>query len=136
MMDLLHEYKTWQTEERFKMGDRWNNSGKVFTQENGSPIHPDSITGWTKEFRETNKLPHFTPHALRHTSATLLIMSGVPVRAVAARLGHANQNTTNAIYSHTIQTVDALASDVIGDIIKLPGSSSTKFEVNKLASQN
>jgi len=122
MMDLLHEYKCWQSDERRKMGDRWYESGKVFTQENGLPINPDSVTGWTKQFREANNLPRFTPHSLRHTSATLLIMSGVPARAVAARLGHADVATTNSIYSHTIQTADARASDVLGDIIKPLGA--------------
>ena len=118
MMYLLKEYQMSQLCEKQKLGDKWTDTGKVFTQENGLPINPNSISHWTKKFREENDLPEFTPHSLRHTSATLLIMSGVPVRAVAARLGHANQNTTNTIYSHAIQTVDALASDVIGDIIK------------------
>ena len=118
MFSILREYKAWQTEERFKMGDRWQNSGKVFTQENGLAMHPDSITGWVTEFRELNSLPYFTPHSLRHTSATLLIMRGVPVKAVSARLGHANQNTTNMIYSHAIQTVDAMASDIVGDLFR------------------
>ena len=117
MMDLLYEYKAWQDDEKTKMGDKWHETGKIFTQANGKPMHPSSITAWTKKFREANSLPEFTPHALRHTSATLLIMSGVPVRAVAARLGHANQTTTMTVYSHAIQTVDALASDIIGDIL-------------------
>jgi len=118
MFDMLREYKGWQAGERLKMGDKWEDCGKLFTQENGQPIHPTSVTGWVRDFREAHNLPHFTPHSLRHTSATLLIMQGVPVKAVSARLGHASQNTTNAVYSHAIQTVDAMASDVIGDILK------------------
>ena len=100
------------------MGDLWCNSGKVFTQEDGSPIHPDSITAWVKKFRMRHDLPEFTPHSLRHTNATLLIMSGIPVKAVSSRLGHSSQNVTNAIYSHAIQTVDAMASDIIEDVLK------------------
>ena len=117
MFAMLIEYRGWQAEERLKMGDRWQDCGKVFTQENGQPIHPTSITGWVRDFREAHNLPHFTPHSLRHTSATLLIMQGIPVKAVSARLGHASQNTTNAVYSHAIQTVDAIASDVIGKVL-------------------
>jgi len=120
MFNMLREYKVWQTEERLKIGDRWHDTGKIFTQENGLAMHPDSITGYVTEFRENNNLPYFTVHSLRHTSATLLIMRGVPVKAVSARLGHANQNTTNTIYSHAIQTVDAMASDVLGDVLKPP----------------
>ena len=118
MFELLHEYRKWQLTERLKMGDRWHDTGKVFTQENGLAMHPDSITGWVTKFREANNLPHFSPHSLRHTSATLLIMQGAPVKAVSARLGHANQNTTNAIYSHAIKTADAMASDILGDVLR------------------
>jgi integrase len=120
MFSLLREYRGWQSEERLKIGDRWQDSGKVFTQENGQPMHPSSVTGWVRDFREAHGLPHFTPHTLRHTSATLLIMQGVPVKAVSARLGHASQNTTNAVYSHAIQTVDAMASDVLGNVLQQP----------------
>jgi integrase len=118
MLSLLREYRVWQTEERLKMGDRWHDSGKIFTQENGKPMHPDSATAWIAKFRDANALPYFSPKALRHTSATLLIMQGVPVKAVSSRLGHASQNITNAVYSHAIQTVDAMASDVIGNVLR------------------
>lgn len=118
MFALLKEYRAWQAGEQFKSGNLWHLSNKVFTQINGKPIHPSSITQWVAKFRESNKLPYFSPHTLRHTSATLLIMQGVPVKAVSSRLGHASQNTTNKIYSHSIKTVDAIASDILGDILK------------------
>ena len=118
MFDLLREYRREQTSARLLLGESWIDSGKVFTAENGGPICPDNITGWVRKFRKSNNLPYFTPHTLRHTSATLLIMSGVPVKAVSARLGHASQTTTNMVYSHAIQTVDAMASDILGDILK------------------
>lgn len=117
MVELLQEYHRWQDDERAKAGSKWHNTGKVFTQDNGKPMHPDSITGWVANFREENSLPYFSPHSLRHTAATLLIMRGVPVKAVSARLGHANQNVTNAIYSHSIQTADALAAGTMADIL-------------------
>ena len=118
MFHLLDRYRKWQLQERLKIGQQWHDTGKVFTQWDGLPMHPDSITGWVAKFRKAHNLPYFSPHTLRHTSATLLIMQGVPVKAVSARLGHANQNTTNMVYSHAIKTVDAMASEVIGDILK------------------
>lgn len=117
MFVLLKRYRSYQAQQRLILADRWIDTGKVFTQENGNPIHPDSITSWVNKFTNKHDLPKFSPHSLRHTNATLLIMSGVPVKAVSSRLGHADQNITNAVYSHTIQTVDAMASDVIGDIL-------------------
>jgi len=59
-----------------------------------------------------------TIHSLRHTNITLLIMAGVPLQTVAKRAGHASTVTTSLIYSHAIQTVDEMASDVLADILK------------------
>ena len=118
MFTLLLEHQQAQARDKHAHGSLWNETNKVFTQADGKPIHPDSITAWVADFRKANSLPYFSPHSLRHTSATLLIMQGVPVKAVSARLGHANQNITNTTYSHAIQTVDAMASDVLGDILK------------------
>jgi integrase len=45
-------------------------------------------------------------------------MAGVPLQTVAKRAGHASTVTTSLIYSHAIQTVDEMASDVLADILK------------------
>jgi integrase len=46
-------------------------------------------------------------HGCRHTSATLLLMAGVPVKVVSERLGHAKSSTTMDIYSHVLPRWDA-----------------------------
>ena len=42
----------------------------------------------------------------------------VPLRTVARRAGHAQTSTTSNIYAHSIQSLDELAADAIGDILK------------------
>lgn len=42
----------------------------------------------------------FTP--LRHSCATILLTNGVPLAVVSEQLGHANENITLSISSHTI----------------------------------
>lgn len=55
-------------------------------------------------------LPKIRFHDLRHTHATLLLESGVNVKAVSARLGHASSKVTLDIYSHvTPQMEDGVA---------------------------
>ena len=80
--EILREYKVWQLEERLKMGDRWEDNDRIFTQYDGKPVHPDSITGWFREYIAKTDLPQITIHSLRHTNITLLIAAGVPLRTV------------------------------------------------------
>ena len=52
--------------------------------------------------RKIAKIPQIRFHDLRHSAATLMLSSGVPVPTVSAVLGHANPATTLAIYSHVL----------------------------------
>lgn len=53
---------------------------------------------------------------LRHTNATLMINSGVPITTIAVRLGHANPSTTTKIYTHAIKSADAAAAETLDNI--------------------
>ena len=54
---------------------------------------------------------HVTPHTLRHSYTSDLIINGAPISAVSELLGHAKQSTTLNIYSHinSHQKIDAYA---------------------------
>ena len=117
-MNLLKEHRLQQTKELFKLGDTWVKSNKVFTQQNGKPIHPDTLTGWFAKFIKKNNLPPIHLHSLRHTNATLLIASGADLRTVSKRLGHSNMTTTSNIYTHAIQSADERAAELLGDILQ------------------
>jgi integrase len=114
---LLQQYKIWQNKERLMQGDRWEESNRLFVQENGLPMFPDSPNIWLDKFIKDNDLPHFSPHTLRHTNISLMIAAGVPMRNVSARAGHADMTTTSKIYAHAIKTADEMASEAINDIL-------------------
>ena len=122
VLQLLSEHRKAQFMERFRLGDQWTDSNKLFTQWNGLPIHPDTVTGWFKEFIKKNNLPDITLHSLRHTNASLMIANGVDLRTVSKRLGHAQVSTTTNIYSHAIKSADERAADVLGDILTVKKS--------------
>lgn len=115
-MQMLRDYKLWQNERRDRVGDRWTEHDKLFTNDFGAPIHPDTITRWFRQFVQHNQLPDISIHSLRHTNATLLINSGIPITTISARLGHANPSTTTKIYTHAIQSADAAAADALDNI--------------------
>ena len=115
----LREYREWQTERSLQMGDRWHyECDRIFTNEVGLPLHPDTLSGWFKDFinAHSDVLPPITLHSLRHTNATLQIAGGVPITTVAMRLGHANTATTAKIYAHAIKSADAAAAETINDV--------------------
>lgn len=117
VLTLLREYRKWQLQERLKVGDQWHEHDRLFTQWNGLPIHPSTITSWFRSFISKTDLPPVHIHSLRHTNATLQIAGGVPITAVADRLGHASPITTGKIYAHAIQSANAAAAAVLDDML-------------------
>jgi len=117
VMQLLDQHKTEQAIESFRLGDQWLEYNKLFTQWNGLPIHPTTVSKWFNKFVNKYNLPDITVHSLRHTNATLMIANGVDLRTVSKRLGHAQVSTTTDIYSHAIKSADERAAETLGDIL-------------------
>ncbi|MCL6612470.1 MAG: site-specific integrase [Peptococcaceae bacterium] len=117
VMALLKQYKAHQNEERLKVGDLWKGSNRLFTTWDGRPMHPDTISSWFPKFLARHNLPHIKFHAMRHTSATLLIAEGIPLKNVSARLGHADTRTTDKIYAHALVSVDKKAAQAMDNIL-------------------
>jgi integrase len=50
-------------------------------------------------------------HDLRHTHASILLASGVPLFQVSKRLGHKDIQTTSNIYGHLDKSADVASAD-------------------------
>lgn len=50
--------------------------------------------------KNSEKLPHLSPHIFRHTFASTMIQSGMDAKTLQHILGHANVSTTLDIYTH------------------------------------
>ena len=116
-VQLLREYRREQTIMRLKNGDRWNDTGYVFTRDDGRPMNPESVNSWLNDFSKKNGLPHINPHAFRHTAASVLIAAGTDVVTVSKQLGHSSVNTTESFYSHMIEEAKAQATECIADVL-------------------
>ena len=57
-------------------------------------------------------LPHARLHDLRHVHATTLLLAGVPVHVVAARLGHADPSIMLRVYAYVISDQLTEAADI------------------------
>ena len=116
-MALLRKHKREQLRLQLANGDRWIDTGYVFTQDNGDHMNPDSITGWLRDFSKRHNLPHINPHAFRHTVASVLLANGTDIVTVAAQLGHASGSTTENFYAHIIEENKAKASECIAEVL-------------------
>ena len=119
IINLLKDFKVWQDNEAEKLGDQWINSNRLFTAWNGAPINPCTVTAWFHHFVNQNNLPECSIHSLRHTNASLLIFSGVPITTTSKRLGHSTTATTTKIYAHAIASADETAASVIQSILPI-----------------
>lgn len=116
-LQLLHKFRAEQNRLRLINGDRWQDTGFVFTQDNGLPMHPGSIGSWLNKFSARHGLPHINPHVFRHTAASVLIANGIDVVTVAKMLGHSQVSTTDNIYAHIIEEERTKASECLADVI-------------------
>lgn len=88
----------------------------MFAQDNGKPMHPDSVTDWLGKFSKRHGLPHINPRAFRHTMASMLYFNGVDSVSISKRLGHAQVSTTANIYAHVMEEADQKNADILAEI--------------------
>jgi integrase len=128
---VLRQRKVDQAAEQLLAGDSWHGTkdGYVFTTGWGEPIYPDTVTSLMAKLirahnepeqgsRPEDQLPHARLHDLRHLHATTLLLSGVPVHVVAARLGHADPAITLRVYAHVIRSAESAAADIFAQAVR------------------
>lgn len=71
---------------------------RVFSTSEGKPIRDDAFRRdvWARILRRAT-LRYRTPHALRHSSASLLIEAGEPLTYIQQQLGHHSRAFTLAV---------------------------------------
>ena len=92
-----------------------------------TPYRPDRVTGNFRTLRDQLGLRHVTFHSLRHFTATTLAASGVGIRTIAGRLGHANPAITLRTYAHFLDAADREAAAALGAALTELQPASTGF---------
>ena len=78
-MQLLRQYRAWQSGERLRLGGYYHDQGFLFAQDSGKAMHPDNVNTWLRNFSKRHGLPHINPHAFRHSMASMLYFNGVEI---------------------------------------------------------
>jgi integrase len=110
----LAAWRRAQAEERLLVGAGWRDHGLVFVDQVGEPPHPETVTRWWREAVARADVPPIRLHDARHTAATIMLRSGVPVKVVTQRLGHADVAVTMRVYQHVTAQDDVEAADALG----------------------
>lgn len=110
----LRAHKSHQAAERLRAGVIWQDHGLVFTSEVGTPIDP---SGLRRAFARIAKRAGIDgavfPYAARHTTASLLIDSGVSVEEVADLFGD-DPMTVFRHYRHRVKKVSTAGTRMRG----------------------
>ena len=97
---VLQEHRQKQEQDRLLAGNPLQESNLVFSQLDGTPLLPDSVTHAFMVLARRIGLKGIHLHSARHTHATLMLKQGVHPKVVQERLGHASIAITLDVYSH------------------------------------
>jgi integrase len=100
---IMREHRTRQLAERLRAGSVWTDTDRVFARDDGGLLSPDTPTQLMPKPVARAGVTAAPLHDLRHVHATMLLLAGVPVHLVAARLGHADAAITLRVYAHVLR---------------------------------
>ena len=125
----LREHREQQAQLRRSVGLTLSDDDLVFSQHDGKPLLPDSITqAWRKLARRTG-LKGIRLHDARHTHASLMLKQGIHPKIVQERLGHASIQITLDTYSHVAPGLQQAAANRFDDIVIQGSKDMTKETV-------
>ena len=107
---LLTEHRLDQEDVQKLLGRPLAPDDLIFSQPNGRPLRPNSLTRVFQTIAKKVGLDGVTLHSLRHAHATILLQRGVHPKIVQERLGHSSVATTLDIYSHVVPGLQEAAA--------------------------
>jgi len=97
-VSVLEEHRARQDEERREWGEDWTDTGRIFTHEDGTELHPAWVSELFSQLAYKAGLPPIRLHDLRHCAATLLYAAGADTKMVSSMLRHSSTNLTENTY--------------------------------------
>jgi len=117
-VEVLRRQRTRAVERAELAGVALGADAYVWSQslDGAAPYRPGRVTAAFVSLRRRAGLDHVKLGSLRHFAATTLAGSGVGVRTIAGRLGHANPSVTLRTYAHFLDVADREAAAVMGEL--------------------
>ena len=103
VVDTLRSVEQQQLENKNRLGECWEDSGFVFTNELGKHLTPKPIYDSYKKVVAEIGIPNARFHDLRHSYAVASIRAGDDIKTVQENLGHATAAFTLNVYAHVTE---------------------------------
>ncbi len=97
---LLKAHQEAQRRERWALGEAYIDGDLIFWREDGSVLHPETVSRVFKTLAVAAGLPPIRLHDGRHTAASLALEACLDVKVVSAAMGHSNTQITRDLYQH------------------------------------
>ncbi len=119
----LRRRKAAQAADRLAAGERWVETGLVFTTRHGTPVEPRNFARTFDDLCEQAGVRRIRLHDTRHTCATLLAAAGTHPRTIMAILGHSQIAVTMNVYTHVTTEDQRTAVGLVGGLLdRLPAA--------------
>jgi integrase len=115
---MLRDHLSRQLDDQQHWGSAWDDSGRIFTGEDGSQLHPAAVTARFVQLAADAGLPPVRLHDLRHGAASIMLAAGVPMKVVSETLGHSMISITADTYSSVYSEVAAEAAEAAAAFIQ------------------
>jgi len=118
-VEVLHEHLQRQKQLATLRGFAWHDTGMVFTDTEGRPLHPASVTSQFKKLADAAGLPPIRLHDLRHGAASIAHAAGVDITTISKQLGHSSIQITADTYTEVFAEVDLAAAESTANVVRL-----------------
>ena len=114
--EALSTWRAYQAKQLLRVGVKVSDATPVVCDAKGGYMNPCNFSRWWRSFTAAHGFKGLKFHELRHTQATMLLASGLDVKSVGDRLGHANASITLNMYAHSVKENDRKAAETIGKL--------------------
>jgi integrase len=114
---VLRQHAYRQRQERHAAGDRWHNTGYLFTSRHGHPLHPGYLTHRFAALVAATGLPPVRLHDLRHGAATLAHLAGTDLKTISDQLGHSSIVLTADTYTSVLPAAQYKAAEATAQLV-------------------
>ncbi|HEY5979326.1 MAG TPA: site-specific integrase, partial [Microlunatus sp.] len=123
LVELLASHREEQDRERSIAGSLWVETDRVFTNELGEAIKPNSDYHAWKALLKRAGVRDARLHDARHTAATVLLVLGVPERTVMGIMGWSSTGMA-ARYQHVSDPIRRSVAKLVDGLIWAPNEPS------------